>query len=73
VSDHVEDFERDGIAYRITVRPVKGGFEGSWVCLDDGQSGASSHVDKSVEAAVTGAKANLSPHHFHCHASGSED
>lgn len=53
----------DGIIYCIFVYSEGQGFYASWKCGDCAFEGGSSGTSATIEAAIEGARVNLTPHH----------
>ena len=66
---HEEEYEWEGITYRITVDQHDDGIWGGWVCNECGGDGHSSKNCTSVEEAVRAAKMNLQMHPAKAHGS----
>jgi hypothetical protein len=68
--EHEEEYERDGIAYRVYVVSGEGALWGKWHCRACNATGSSSKRCSSVDDAVLAAKTNIGPHHFMTHGEG---
>ena len=63
-------FVLDDVSYRITAKPIPGGYSGQWRCSACGATGSSSQTSPTPESAAIDAEVNLGGHHWGNHRPG---
>lgn len=66
---HVEEFQRNGVRYRIAVFRVQGGLRGTWGCeICSARNPDADHTHPTVEECVAQTKQMIDDHHRKHHA-----